>query len=662
MNRLAAWWLASRVPRYWLGPHWRRLLAAAEGGDRAAVAAIARLAGRLPAPTESVAEALWALVLTRPDPHPRLWHNMRRTGGVRAWLAGADGPERLDTDEHRRIAVELAGREDGHPAADAARRRILESRDPAVLEALGGLAPQRPGLAAWCAANDVVPDDPATAAVLFLVTGQQRRYRAIDPGGHHLSAAFAAAGPERRERLLAAVAAADDIDLVTVAGAEPELWRMIWRLTPAEAVTAAGRLGGWRPRAGRDRRLFDILTAGLAAAGDPLPAPFQRRLPADVQDVALAPDGGRVAVLADGTLYDIDVTTGQQHRYRFEYSYNAHLYRVPHWQASARMLAHLGDAVIGIDKAGLCHYAGGRRRILLRGDVWANVLRTGDGFVADQGDGRLYFGTAAGVDRHTDAAAEELRRHRRRLEYAYGHWLAVSPGGAHLALSVPEALAVLDPSGAPVATFLPRPHADRRPDGDEERYEGFSGVAFVAPDAFVVLERTRAAEGTAVSLTRWRVAGRELVREAAAALDGGRNLDGVDDTTLLALESPDGATVVFRDGVTLEPVEPPGAAGLEPDHYPRGARGRFTITREHGYKNTDVTVGLAPVYRLLSTPMGAIAPAALDELERVLDTGPPGLPARPLLEALRECLRLRFADEVGLGVFVPGPTDIELGP
>jgi hypothetical protein len=178
----------------------------------------------------------------------------------------------------------------------------------------------------------------------------------------------------------------------------------------------------------------------------------------------------------------------------------------------------------------------------------------------------------------------------------------------------------------------------------------------------VVLHRTGHRDGVEVTLTRWRIDGRELVEEAAVTLEDGRNLDFIDGTTLLVLEGPDRLVHVY-DGHTLEPHPAPEFAGLDKQHYPRAAAGRQALAHWSPGPVTVVAVDPHPVYRLLEVPMGDLTAVDLGELNRALATGPADRPGRGLLAALRDRVQPRYADEFELAPGPPAPdgTDIALG-
>ncbi|GGM48010.1 hypothetical protein ACFFX1_45375 [Dactylosporangium sucinum] len=653
------------------GPGWTALLTAAADGDRAATGALRRLLRRRghlrPGATlpPGLAEQLWLVVLGPPVPDPVLWDLLRGrpTGGpwVRAlaWLTGAplDGAS-LDDPMVRAAAVKAAGRDDGHPVAALARDRVLDCADDAVLAELSRLAFDRPGLAAWCVANGVLPPDPPDAAALLLLAGEPDRYRALDPDGALLATAFAAAPAQRRGRLLAALAGADaGVDLGSLAagrvgrepahrafvvehltgrGDRPAAWRMIWDLPVAEAVAAAHRLGPWRP--GRDAELFAVLVAAdpdrLPGAVAELSAPVRVPVRGTLDELALSPDASRLAVRyraepgAWEILDDVDLATGRVvHRYANR--------RVGGQAGRRRGMVYFGQSIVDAAAAdarrtaGLRRSADGRQSILHGPAGFTGVWRLGAGFVALRTDGTLLFGGPDGVER----SAGPVRRSMHHDDN--GQWLAVAPDGRHLAVGVEEAVVLLDGAGAPVLT---RPGTR------------FRGVAFAAADQLVALDRA----GATPRLTRWRFEGDRLTEEAATDVPGADDLDAVDGAGLLVLADGRRASRL-RDALTLEPRDLDGIGLLPGRPYPRAAAGRVAVGLAR-----EVVVRPHPAYELATRPLGDLAPADLGTVRDELANGPAAPAARELLTVLHDCLRARFATDITLGgpVRPAGDTDI----
>ncbi|WP_238014295.1 hypothetical protein KZZ52_32630 [Dactylosporangium sp. AC04546] len=650
MNRLHAWRLAAEVPRDFAGHAWQDLVTAAADGDEAAVAAVRRLVGRQPYPLPiRAARGLWSIVLADGPLDPALWEAALDGTGphpadhrLRALLWVTDphhGPLDGDPRVHATV-LEAAARGDGHPIAAMARGRLLEHGAAAFAEQLCELALDRPELAEWCAAHDLLPADPTEAAVFLLLTWQLERYRAADPDGRLVAAAFTGADPQRRGRLLAAMANEGDFDLVAVAAGQvsdrpdhrglvvehfaarndwPQLWRLIWDLPIVEAAAAVQRTGDWSPDGPADRALHAVLAGAdlewLAGTAEVMPEVDRVVLPGRPLEMALSPGGARLAVGYAGPLtgrvHDVEVATdaGGPHC---------------HWDPGPdgpRHLVHLGGVMVGAERTGLFRYEyGGRER--LYDEPVVTVLPLGTGFVALAEDGTLLFGDADGLTREQAWPAPDR---------PYG--LAAAPGGRQLAVAAATRLHLLDGWGAPVASVAAA---------------ATGGLAFTAHDTLVTLAGGQ--------LTRWHAAQRRLERRDAVPATGGR-LDVVDGMGLLVLT--DGDTVVFRDAATLAPCAP-DLEGPAAHPYPRAAAGRIAVARPEDGPTCVVEVLPPPAHRLVGRPIGGLTPADLATVEAEVAADRAGPWERRLLELLRDTLRVRFDHEIALGgsASVAGDTDI----
>lgn len=425
MNRPHAWRLAAEVPRDFTGPAWQDLVTAAADGDEAAVAAVRRLVGRLPHPLPvRAARGLWSIVLADGPPDPVLWEAAldgtephpadHRLRGL-LWITDPYHGQLDDEPRAHAAVLEAAARGDGHPIAAMARGRLLEHGAAPFAERLCELALDRPELAEWCAEHGLMPADPTEAAVFLLLTWQLERYRAADPDGRLVAAAFTGADPQRRGRLLTAMATEGDFDLVAIAAGQvsdrpdqrglvvehfaarhdwPQLWRLVWDLPIVEAAAAVQRTGDWRPTGPADRELFAVLAGAdlewLAGTAEVMPGVDRVTLPGRPRELALSPDGTRLAVGYAGPLagrvHDVEVATdtgGPQCAWH-------------HGPAGPRHLVHLGEAMVGAERTGLFRYEYGGRECLYD-DVVVTVRPLGAGFVALADTGALLFGDADGL-------------------------------------------------------------------------------------------------------------------------------------------------------------------------------------------------------------------------------------------------------------------------
>ncbi|MFI5914127.1 hypothetical protein [Dactylosporangium sp. NPDC051541] len=579
--------------------------------------------------------AIWVLRLT-----------VRRPPAVGEWpaLAGAD-------------LVAAAGRGDGHPVVDYARRRILDTvaaHGPGdLVEELGRHALEARELAAWCRAHDLEPAEPTIAAALLLVTGHEARYHAVDPGHGLLRAAFADGGPTRRTRLLAALAAAG-LDPAVVAGnaatAEP-----IWDLPIADAVAAVARFGAWRPAGPAAAALFERLAAAdpqrVAAAVAALPEAYELPLPGRPGDVALSADGTRLAYhyrdAGRGAVWlvEADARTGAGlYRYRRDRLADALLLASP----NCRTLAHLGDAVVGIEGDGLYRYRRGECTRLIRGE-FGGVVRLGAGgrFVAIQLDrARMVSGTADGVTPRAPDGPWDFSD-------LLGRWLSAAPDGRHIVVGSLDRLVLRtgDSRRTIVQWARDRAFDDNFPE------TGFEGAVFPAPDRLVTLETY--ATGRHSRLTRWRIAGATLEVEAEETVPPGLGLDIVDGTGLLVLTARDRQGLRYYDAATLEPAEPGPLADATAPVYPRHAAGRSAfVTWQVELPRDAVRVSPTRLEELARRPLRELTPADAELLDAAAKAETDG----ELYGLLRDCVHLRYGHDIVLGRGPrPGDDDIAIG-
>ncbi|WP_176611398.1 hypothetical protein [Actinomadura sp. WMMB 499] len=285
-------------------------------------------------------DALWEgafgrleeVLLDRDEPPPtaqldRLWARWFRLPS--APLERALFRWGVPADDARPAASAIAGLEPGsaleerHRAAllyalllgdeglrDAAAEKLTATHAPRLVDDLCELVLLRPDsdAARFCADRGLAPRDPVRGALFHVVTGQDGRYRALDPDGRLLVLAYAAASDAERARVRDALLTNGDLDLVRVivgdpspgpAGARPgsrhrartaavsraearylaerlaerrewnELWAFVQGLpiaTAAELVRLAGR---WAPREEDEHRYFRTLRdTDLAALDD----------------------------------------------------------------------------------------------------------------------------------------------------------------------------------------------------------------------------------------------------------------------------------------------------------------------------------------------------------------------------------------------------------
>nr|BFE60773.1 hypothetical protein GCM10020063_052990 [Dactylosporangium thailandense] len=531
----------------------------------------------------------------------------------------------------------------------AARKAVLEAGDPQALEELARRALDRPDLQIWCARNDIVPADAVTAAALFLLTGQLRRYRAIDPDTALLAEALSAADPSRRGRLLAALARAGDIEPV-VAAARQRSSRMVWDLPLAEAAAAVAGFGSWRPAVRTDAALFDRLAAEqpwrVASAVAALPGPSRIDVRGQVADLAFGPQAARLAILhrlGTDRYRLVDAMRGGLGRYEYDLDLGVRtLTEALAVGVTRRVMVHLGDAVLALDGQGIVLFSRGRRQEVYPGRLFHTLapLGTAGGWVALGGDGRLVLGARGGSVR----AGED-----RIVDVGPGTRLAAAPDGRHIAVATEDRIVLLDADGR-------EPRAVPWPSGRLE------GVAFTGDGRLVALDQPGGPGGPGSRLHRWRIAGGELVEEAVAAVPVARNLEALDGRTLVLDTGEE--LLHLRDAETFEP-RPPIEGSTARIPYPRAAAGFVAVTRHWLRPEHAIDVDPPAAYRLAGRPLSGPAPGDLETLDRHTE---PDRGRAWVLGLLRDCLAIRFEadvalgrradlaeDDIALGVRPPGP-------
>ncbi|MEV4315709.1 hypothetical protein [Actinocrispum sp. NPDC049592] len=355
---------------------WTILITAAESGDRTAI------------------EALWAAWLR--DPRYDTWEHVSR------WCTTADVL----------AAAVDAGRDAGSRAA----------------------------IGAYCVRNDLLPVKAVDRASFFALTGQQKRYQALDPDGKLLARAYRGAAEETREALRRTVIGVGRQHLVRVitersdrivtsaeAGylADAGEWERLWRLMPAMplagAVRAARLIPDWRPAGDAARGLFERLAAADPdRVTEPVNGLVARFKVWGHHCVSFAPDNSELAIRSDKGIAIHSLPDGRRrHRYPGTGYHNP--------------LAMGGGGVVhcggGSQQWLVSRCAPGQLATVLPPGVYYRTLgRVPGGFVVGSGK-RLRFGT-------TDGRWSRAERYRELPgKWSHGALLeAADPVRGHLAL------------------------------------------------------------------------------------------------------------------------------------------------------------------------------------------------------------------------------------
>ncbi|MEV5831429.1 hypothetical protein AB0L25_38265 [Spirillospora sp. NPDC052242] len=321
----------------------------------------------------------------------------------------------------------------GHPLREIAAEKFGAVHDRPLVEELCERALTDPALAEFCAEHRFAPADPVARAAFFLLTGQPRQYRALDPDGSLLSLAYLSRPDDQRARLRTAMLAAGELDLVRVIVgddrrarvrdmsadetrylaeqlAHRRAWDDLWSLVKDVPIaTGAGLFRlfeGWTPGGDDERRLFALFRAadlaGIASGlrdGDDAPwtaAPRARlRFRHGVDDVSFAPDGPFLAVAGRaGVVGVFDLRTARLAE-RYDW-----------FDSPVGSVLHAGNGVVlagerGRHGAGPCRVVrcadGADRTLHASHGAVTSLALTGDGtFAAGTRDGDLLLGGADG--------------------------------------------------------------------------------------------------------------------------------------------------------------------------------------------------------------------------------------------------------------------------
>ncbi|WP_125617352.1 hypothetical protein [Actinomadura sp. WAC 06369] len=389
-------------------------------------------------PSGPMLDALWRAWLGEPDAETGAallrWRRPAEDAGLGPLSAVA-----LETDAvvlrrtpYREALLDALAMRD-HPLREIAAGTFRAVHDRPLVEDLCARATADAGLAAFCAEHAFAPADPVARAAFFLLTGQPRQYRALDPDGGLLSLAYLSRADDERARLRTAMLAEGELDLVRVIVGDDrrarvrdmsadetrylaeqlahrrewdELWSLVKDVPIATGAGLFRLFEGWAPGGDDERRLFALFRAadlravasGLREGGDApwTAAPRARlRFRHGVGGVSFAPDGPFLAVAGRaGVVGVFDLRTARLAE-RYDW-----------FDSPVGCVLHAGDGVVlagerGRQGAGPCRLvrcADGTDRTLHSGPGSVTSLAlTGDGtFAAGTRDGDLLLGRADG--------------------------------------------------------------------------------------------------------------------------------------------------------------------------------------------------------------------------------------------------------------------------
>ncbi|OLT36506.1 hypothetical protein BJF79_31125 [Actinomadura sp. CNU-125] len=331
----------------------------------------------------------------------------------------------------------------GHPLRDIAARKARALNDRAFVEDVCERAEGNTGLAAVCAEYGFAPRDPVTRAAFYLLTGQPRQYRALDPDGSLLALAYLARPEGGRERLREAMLTAGELDLVRVIvgdgftqptntrptsrrrsriaampdgevrylaeqlarrGAWNDLWSLVKDVPIATGAALFALFDDWTPGDDDERRLFTLfreadraaVASGLRDGGGPLWRAARRarlRFRHSVDDISFAPDGPFLAVAGRaGVVGVFDLRTARL------------VERYDWFDSPVGTVLHLGGGVVlagerGVHGTGPCRVVrceNGTDRVLHSGlgSITSLALTGGGTYAGGTRDGELLLGDA----------------------------------------------------------------------------------------------------------------------------------------------------------------------------------------------------------------------------------------------------------------------------
>lgn len=648
---------------------WHRLTRAVERGTQAAVDAAWRRW------LHAHDEELWALLQAHPRPAMHDWdtRNLSRVALGDAPI-GAPGV---------RTALALAmSRLGHHPIADIAAPQVLSAaEDRQLVDEVCEMALQTgdgaPG--AFCAQHHLTPGNPVRRAVFYLLTGQLEQLRAHDPDGSLLAVGYESARDQERERMRAAMVGAGDLDVLRVLAGDrrdrltrmtadevgylaaqladrqewAELWQLAKQVSPTAAVRAARLLPEqWRPADDRDHALLELLVRAdpeqVGAARGALSAPLRIPVAGEALGGAFSPDGQRLAVAvasatarAEPSVKVLDVASGTVLE---EYSDVA--------EPRLLYLFNNGTLVYGAAD-GLRWCTGGHVK-----HVWkfpGRPVALAPRFVRRGG---LVVATPEGLNFLDRDGKLTGHAPRWRLNLPFRdnlQALAAQPGGSLLA-AASSCLLVLDAAHARRVRLLSTPQA----------VPHATGICFAGPDRVVVTQRN--------SVSVWRQTGQEVSLAATTGHLGSLSVARApvwiphrDEIAVLAGKTD---TVLYlrvnHDSASLEIVK----ESRELDRRRGSALWASPSSQHHALGTADaveVVLGgrAAAIAALADRPLAAAAPADLRTVAAARRDPVVRSLAGPLLDLLWDCLRHRFATEVGLGendLLLGDDFDIALAP
>ncbi|MFD0899602.1 hypothetical protein [Actinomadura sediminis] len=389
-------------------------------------------------PPGPVLDALWRAWLRDPDDEAGAALLRWRRPAEDPWLAPSSVVA-LETDAvilrrtpYREALLDALALRD-HPLRDIAAARFRAVHDRPLVEELCGRAVADPALAAFCAEHRFAPADPVARAAFFLLTGQPRQYRALDPDGSLLSLAYLSRPDDERARLRTAMLAEGELDLVRVIVGEDRrgrvrdlsadetrylaeqlahrrAWGDLWSLVkdvPIATGAALFRLfEDWTPGGDDERRLFALFRAadltavasGLDEGGDTVWTAARRarlRFRHSVDDISFSPDGPFLAVAGRAGVAGVfDLRTARL------------VERYDWFDSPVGTVLHVGNGVVlagerGRHGAGPCRVvrcaAGADRTLHTSLGSITSLALTGDGtFAGGTRDGDLLLGDADG--------------------------------------------------------------------------------------------------------------------------------------------------------------------------------------------------------------------------------------------------------------------------
>lgn len=549
-------------------------------------------------------------------------------------------------------------------------------REQDLAERLCDAAMADPRVAWICRRHEFAPEDPVKRAAFFLLTGQARQYRALDPDGSLLALAYASRPAGERPRIRDAMVAAGELDLVRVMAGErrdrlPAMpdeearylgerlaergeWEEIWALVqdlPLKTGTELFRLfGGWAPRDPDSRRVFETFRETppmlVSIAVDSMrsywiSAALQASFTIDggVGDLAFAPDGPYLAAVSrDGVAGVVDLRTRRL------------VQRHEGFAASAVLHAGDGTLIVGEGAGGgrstarLVRCSGDGERTLHESAPVTSLALTGEdgAFAAGTRDGRLLRGS------HGERTVQAV--HLGMIGLDRDDWPRAL--AAHRASG---RLAVL---GRRLAVTVP---ATRQATTVELRGQRVTRAGFADADTLICADR----QGTVTRLhgPRWRRTARtHYLGIGGLGVTPGRGGSAPGPPIVLDREGGlhflDPATLTTAD--TWRPPSPASPTGLTVS-----PGGDFAaVAHPEGRVDLfDLRVGELP--GLVTRPMTGSVPRHLSTVATALThTGPLMTSATvATLRLLHACLEHRFRFDIEIGDAAPlvaGDYDISL--